>query len=107
MCFKKMPKHEWNFDIDEFNNLVESLPPTSPMEETAKGYKTSVKEYWNTWIYCDSCGFDCNVNGAYYCGGCGRKLKVVGVAKSPYLFADEYELEDFEEDSDAKEKEES
>lgn len=111
MYLKKDKKRNYVWSSPEFkkelNELFASLPPTSLVKETARGYKTSVREYWGEWIYCDSCGFDYNINEADYCGGCGRKIKVVGIAKSPHLFADEYELKDFEENSNGKEEEES
>lgn len=36
-------------------------------------------EYWGYWVVCE-CGFN-NVEGAKYCGGCGKKINIVGVTE--------------------------
>lgn len=34
--------------------------------------------YWGHWLGCE-CGYNKNVEGAKYCGGCGKKISVVDV----------------------------
>ena len=34
-------------------------------------------EYWGHWIKCE-CGYDANTTAAKFCGGCGKKINVVG-----------------------------
>lgn len=49
-------------------------------EKVAKCFKSVFKdEYWGYWLECE-CGYKSNVDGADYCGGCGKKIEVVGVA---------------------------
>ena len=36
-------------------------------------------EYWGYWNVCE-CGFN-NIEGAKYCGGCGKKINVIGVTE--------------------------
>ena len=110
VCFKKDKKQDYVWNSPEFkkelNELFDSLPPTSSMDKPAKGYRIPPEDYWGAWIYCSECGFDGNILEANYCGRCGKHLKIVGAAKLNYDTV-EYELEDFEENSDAKEKEKS
>jgi hypothetical protein len=37
-------------------------------------------DYWGYWRVCE-CGFN-NVEEAQYCGGCGKKINVVGITKN-------------------------
>lgn len=34
-------------------------------------------EYWGYWIECE-CGYKSNTDGATYCGGCGKRIRVIG-----------------------------
>lgn len=36
-------------------------------------------EYWGYWNICE-CGFN-NIEGAKYCGGCGKKINIVGITE--------------------------
>ena len=50
----------------------------SAISRTSKCYKSEDKdEYWGHWIKCE-CGFDLNTEGAKFCGGCGKAIKVFG-----------------------------
>lgn len=43
-----------------------------------KCMKTKDKdEYWGYWLECE-CGYKSNTDGATYCGGCGKKIKIIG-----------------------------
>ncbi len=35
-------------------------------------------EYWGKWLECE-CGYTSNTASAKYCGGCGKKIEVIGV----------------------------
>lgn len=37
---------------------------------------TGYDEYWGKWLECE-CGYKNNTDGAKYCGGCGKLIKVV------------------------------
>lgn len=50
-------------------------------QKNCKGYYLSSDEYYGRWILCDGCGYDYNTIKADYCGGCGRKIEIVGKAK--------------------------
>ena len=47
-------------------------------EMFAKGYMTEQEEYWGNWIYCGECGFTDNTKNSRYCGGCGKRLHLIG-----------------------------
>ena len=42
---------------------------------------SSEDEYWGCWLECE-CGYKSNVVYAKYCGGCGKEIRVVGIAKN-------------------------
>ena len=47
-------------------------------KETCNCLLTAYKdEYWGYWISCE-CGYNNNVEGAEYCGGCGKKILIIG-----------------------------
>lgn len=49
--------------------------------EISECYKSEDKdEYWGYWIKCE-CGYDMNTSGANFCGGCGKKINVIGTEK--------------------------
>lgn len=63
-------------------------------EVFSKGYRLPEEEYWGCWIVCDKCDYANNVWGADYCGGCGKRIKVVGEATYDWK-KDEYIKKDF------------
>ena len=34
-------------------------------------------EYWGYWVECE-CGYKLNITGATYCGGCGKRIQIIG-----------------------------
>ena len=40
------------------------------------------EEYWGFWLDCE-CGYKLNVEQAVYCGGCGKKINVIGTIGEP------------------------
>lgn len=57
-------------------------------KEICKCFKSEDKdEYWGYWLECE-CGYNSNVEHATYCGGCGKKIEVIGRIKNPLHFGE-------------------
>lgn len=53
-------------------------------KEKCKCLKTEDEnEYWGNWILCE-CGYKQNTVHATFCGGCGRKIEIIGVKESEW-----------------------
>lgn len=63
-------KYEVWFDAYE----EKELPETNYCQCKRTKYKD---EYWGHWIECE-CGYKSNTDGATYCGGCGKKIQIIG-----------------------------
>ena len=58
-------------------------------KETCNGLKTEYQdEYWGYWIKCE-CGYGGNLDDAKYCGGCGKKIQIVGTKSFVFGLEDE------------------
>lgn len=65
--------HEVRFDAYEEMEL--------PERDYCNCQRTEdMDEYYGYWIECE-CGFKSNTNGADYCGGCGKRIRVTGYMK--------------------------
>jgi hypothetical protein len=47
----------------------------------------SCDEYWGKWLECE-CGYTSNTASARYCGGCGKKIEVIGVVGNQSHFGE-------------------
>ena len=72
-----MSRTELIFTDEEIDRFAEKI--SCKLKETCRCLKTkSCDEYWGKWLECE-CGYTSNTTGAKYCGGCGKKIEVIGI----------------------------
>jgi hypothetical protein len=73
LYYKEASNTERGIVANAINDLIVKYK-----SETSQCHKSKEKdEYWGYWIKCE-CGYDMNTSGAEFCGGCGKKINVVG-----------------------------
>lgn len=72
-------EEDYYIGVAEATGEIHELPSAIIEHESSQCYESDDKlEYWGFWIECE-CGYSRNTKGAKFCGGCGKKINVIGV----------------------------